>query len=303
MTSPRHVLLTGATGFIGQAITTALQRSGHTVHPGLSPRQRQSGGIPMDFAADTQAAVWLPRLQGIDVVINAVGVLRDTAARPIDAVHHHTPVALFDACAQAGVRRVIQISALGVQELPTRYARTKRAADDHLQGLSAQPGCPFTSAILRPSVVFGYGGDSSALFMNLARLPVVTLPEPVLRARLQPVAVTDLADGIAALVGDQAQQQGILPCVGPEALTMAALIASLREQCGRGPAQVLRLPGWLTRLSARVGDWVPPSPWCSETLAMLACDNTGDPTPLRTLIGRDAVHYRQLVARNWLPLP
>lgn len=303
MHQSRHVLLTGATGFIGQAITSALQRAGHTVHPGLSPRQRHGNGIPMDFAVDTQAAVWVPRLQGIDVVINAVGVLRDTAARPIDAVHHHTPAALFDACAQAGVQRVIQISALGVQELPTRYARTKRAADDHLLSLSTQPGCPFTSAILRPSVVFGHGGDSSALFMNLARLPVLALPEPVLRARLQPVAVTDLADGVAALVGDQAKQQGILPCVGPEALTMAALIASLRQQCGRGPAHTVRMPQWLTRLSARAGDWIPPSPWCSETLAMLACDNTGDPAPLRTLIGREAVHYRHLVARNWQARP
>lgn len=47
----------------------------------------------MDFARDTSAQAWLPRLAGIDAVVNAVGVLRESRARPIDAVHQHTPVA------------------------------------------------------------------------------------------------------------------------------------------------------------------------------------------------------------------
>lgn len=299
---PLQVLLTGATGFIGQAIAAALRRAGHTVHMGHSPnspRQQHAGGVPIDFARDTDAATWLPRLQGIDAVVNAVGVLRNTATRPIDAVHHRTPVALFDACLQAGVRHVVQISALGVQTGTTRYARTKRAADDHLLGMTAAPGCPLRSAVLRPSVVFGHGGASAALFMQLARLPVLVLPGPVLTARVQPVAVHDLADAVVALLGPHQHQRGVVPCVGPEALPMAELIASLRAQCGRPAAQVLRLPHPLTQLSARLGDWIAVSPWCSETLAMLATDNVADPAPLRSLLGHDATHYSQLVARAW----
>ena len=91
-----HILLTGSTGFIGNTLQTALQRAGHTVHGGVSPRSRTllPGQVPMDFAHDTTAAAWLPRLEGIDAVVNAVGVLRDTRARPIDAVHRdtHRPV-------------------------------------------------------------------------------------------------------------------------------------------------------------------------------------------------------------------
>ncbi|RYF60458.1 MAG: NAD-dependent epimerase/dehydratase family protein, partial [Comamonadaceae bacterium] len=196
-----HILLTGSNGFIGHTVATALRHAGHTVHGGVSPRARtvQPLQVPMDFARDTTAGAWLPRLAGIDAVINAVGVLRDSTSRPIDSVHQHTPIALFDACAQAGVQRVVHISALGIEGSGTRYASTKCAADAHLQSLAAQEA--LTPAILRPSVVFGKGGDSSALFMNLARLPVALFPGPMLTARVQPVSVHDLTAAIVALLG------------------------------------------------------------------------------------------------------
>lgn len=302
-TAPLQVLLTGATGFIGQAMAAALRRAGHTVHTGHSPRRHNATGVPMDFAHDTDAATWLPRLQGIGAVVNAVGVLRNTPQRPMDAVHHHTPVALFEACQQAGVRHVVQISAQGVQTGATRYALTKRAADEHLLGLAAAAGSTLRGVVLRPSVVFGHGGASATLFMRLARLPVLALPGPVLTARVQPVAVHDLADAVVALLGSHRHVRGVVPCVGPEALPMAALIASLRAQRGRPPAHALRLPAPLTRLSARLGDWVPVSPWCSETLAMLAADNVADPAPLQALRGHPATHYSQLVERAWAPSP
>ena len=77
-----HILLTGSTGFIGHTLKAALERAGHTVRGGVSPRNKspRPDQVPMDFANDTTASVWLPRLQGIDAVVNAVGVLRDTPA-------------------------------------------------------------------------------------------------------------------------------------------------------------------------------------------------------------------------------
>ena len=138
-----NILLTGSTGFVGHTVAAALTRAGHQVHGGVSPRHRSPGAlqVPMDFARDTSAQAWLPRLAGIDAVVNAVGVLRDSRARPIDAVHQHTPVALFDACAKAGVRRVVHVSALGIEGSATRYATTKRAADTHLLALAQQGHC------------------------------------------------------------------------------------------------------------------------------------------------------------------
>lgn len=294
-----HILLTGSTGFIGRTVAAALTRAGHTVHGGVSPRTRTPTPlqVPMDFARDTSAGLWLPRLDGIDAVVNTVGVLRDTRARPIGAVHQCTPVALFDACAEAGVQRVVHISALGIEGSDTRYASTKRAADAHLQRLAAKGG--LSTAILRPSVVFGRGGDSSALFMNLARLPVALLPGPMLTARVQPVSVHDLAAAVVALLGPAMATQGIIECPGPEALTMSDFIASLRQQQGHRPAHVLRLPDALTQLSARLGDAVPSVPWCTETLQMLGGDNVGNPAVFDQLLGRQGVHYSQLVATAW----
>ena len=297
-----HILLTGATGFIGQTLHAALRAAGHQVHAGVSPRSAQAklqpDQVPMDFARDTTPEAWLPRLQGMDAVVNAVGVLRDSAARPIDAVHQHTPCALFQACAQAGVRRVVQISALGIEGSATRYARTKLAAEACLRSL-ADAG-QIDPVILRPSVVFGKGGDSSALFMNLARLPAVVFPAPMLTARIQPVSVHDLAAAVVALLGPALQHTGTVACTGPEPLRMADFVASLRQQQGHGPALVLRLPLPLTRLSARLGDLLPASvPWCSESLALLDSDNVGDPAEFEQLLGRSGVHYSRLVAQAW----
>jgi len=312
MTSPK-ALVVGAGGFIGRHVAAALEACGWRVLRGISPRgyARLSGGlsgglsgdrgdaIAVDYACDN-ASDWCRRLQStpVDVVINAVGVLRDSRARPIEATHHTGPVALFNACAQSGtVRRVIQISALGVEGNNTRYASTKRAADTHLLALADKGS--ISAVVLRPSVVFGKGGASSQLFMNLARLPVLCLPGPVLQARVQPVAVTDLAQAVSALVQAQTEAGHIIECTGPEALSLAALIASLRQQCGHRAAWVLRLPDALSVLSARVGDYIPASPWCSESLALLGQDNVGDAAALRALLERDAVHYSQLVEKLW----
>lgn len=293
-----NILLCGANGFIGSHIRQALIQAGHEVVSGVSSaRSLGTRQVVVDYARDTQAATWLPRLQGIDAVINAVGVLRNSARRPIAAVHADTPKALFDACTQPGIRNVIQVSALGVEGNPTAYAQTKLMADQHLLKLTSAG--QLDGIVLRPSIVFGKGGDSSELFVNLARLPVAILPGPVLRARVQPVAVTDLAQAIAALLSSDQRPAGPLICAGPEALTLADFIASLRSQMGHAPARVLRLPDLLTRISVRMGDAVPVSPWCSETLALLAQDNVGDATAFEGLLGRQGVHHSRLMEAVW----
>jgi uncharacterized protein YbjT (DUF2867 family) len=259
-----NILLCGATGFIGKRVTAALQSAGHVVTPAVA-----------NYARDTSASTWLPRLAGIDAVINAVGVLRDTGRRPIDAVHTLAPQALFDACAQAGSARqkplrVIQISALGIEDNPTRYATSKRAADTHLLALHRAGHVDAT--VLRPSIVFGRGGASSEMFVGLSKLPVLVLPRPVLTARVQPVAVQDLARVIARLIGQTSPSETV-ECVGASALSLADFIGALRQQQGKKPARVVALPDWMSRTSARMGDLISVSPWCSETLALLANDN------------------------------
>lgn len=267
------VWVLGANGFIGRAVVAALQAAGH--EPVRRPR--------VDMAAATAAGDWLPHLQGVDAVVNAVGVLRDSRQRPIWPTHASGPQALFEACAQAGVRRVVQISALGVEGNPTAYARSKRAADERLLAMAAQGR--LEAAVLRPSIVVGEGGASSGLFLALARLPWLLLPQPVASGQTQPLTVADLAAAVLACLAPQAPG-GVLPLAGPQVFTLRELIAHWRAALGHGPARVALLPAAPSRWSARVGDWLPLTPWCSETLALLAQPNTADAATLQGLLGR-----------------
>ena len=294
-----RVLICGAHGFIGSHLRRALAARGHQVVSGQSAPTRagDDAAMQVDFVSDVTVDAWRPRLKGIDVVVNAVGVLRDSARRPIVAIHETVPKALFDACAQAGVARVVQVSALGIEASGTDYARTKRAADAHLQALVAAGR--LDAAIVRPSIVFGRGGASSELFLNLARLPLLLMPGPVLRARVQPVAVVELAEVLAGLVESPGAVSEFaaqpLAAVGPEPVGMAHFIASLRAQAGRGRAGVAALPAAITALSARFGDAIPASPWCSETLAMLGTDNVAEPARFASRLGRPATAYGRLL--------
>ena len=111
------VFLTGASGFIGSNIAAALQAAGHQVLLATRARSATAAmGVPVDYTRDFEPEVWRARLVGVDVVINAVGVLRERGPQTFDALHVRAPRALFAACVDAGVRRVIQISALGADD-------------------------------------------------------------------------------------------------------------------------------------------------------------------------------------------
>lgn len=287
-----NVLVCGARGFVGRAACDALRRRGHRVIAGVSSASSRADTLCVDFARDVDAATWRPRLAGIDAVINTVGVLRDSRRRPIAAVHEQAPRALFEACAAVGVRRVVQVSALGIAGSQTAYARTKRAAEEAL--LAHVAAGRLDGVIVRPSLVFGHGGASSELFLALARLPFLLLPAAVRDTRVQPVAVSELGAVLAALA-EATDRGSTLAAVGPQALALGDFIASLRAQAGRAPARVATLPGALARWSARAGDVVPLSPWCSETLALLDTDNVADPQPFERVLGRRAMRFDALL--------
>lgn len=278
-----RVLLLGARGFIGRHIAQALLAQGHHVVTPSGPE-----GAAFNMAELTTPAAWLPHLQMqhglVEAVINAVGVLRGRADRPMHSVHTLAPSALFAACAEQGIRRVIQISALGIDGIDTSYACTKRAADAALLALQAQGR--LEGVVLRPSIVIGEGGASTALFQALARWPVVVWPRRATVCQVQPLAVQDLAWGCVRLLSEHRHFNGVLAAVGEEQASVAQWVARLRAQCGHRPATVCTLPDALAAMSAWFGDLVPLMPWGRATWALLSRDNVADPRAWQAVLGR-----------------
>ncbi|HKB59401.1 MAG TPA: NAD-dependent epimerase/dehydratase family protein [Gallionellaceae bacterium] len=285
------ILICGASGFVGRHLTQALRGAGHTVTRAVRT-PREPGDIAADFRSDTSKKAWLPRVAGIDAVINAVGVLRDGEATPMQRLHAETPAALFAACAEAGVRRIVHVSALGVESgVNVPYFATKLAAE---QALNALP--PNVRRLcLRPSVIYGEDGASAKMFRNQARMPVLVLPMGG-HQQLQPVHIDDICTAVVRWLGDADAASQTVSAVGAEPTTMRGMLDSYREQMGHGAALHVTMPAFAMRLAARIGDHIPASPLCSDTLAMLAAGNTAPAEEFARLLGHAPRSYRAFIA-------
>jgi|UPI00037DAE71 uncharacterized protein YbjT (DUF2867 family) len=280
------VFVTGSSGFIGQHLITALLANGHQVtacvhHKKLRTNHANLHTIQVDFNTDHQAALWQARVRGMDVVINTVGIIRQSEDTSFDTLHSRVPIALFTACQQAGVSRVIQLSALGADDhAQTAYHRSKKVADDFLRSLSLQ------WAIVQPSLVYGDDGISATMFRQWAALPIHLLPADG-KQMVQPVLLDDLLDLLCHLVNAQTWQSQSIIAAGPEAISIKTYLQTLRQGLGyHRRAWCLPIPAIIMRGLARLGDTFPHSPLCSDTWAMLQRGNHGDHHLFETMLGR-----------------
>lgn len=288
-----RILLTGASGFIGQRLLHALLAEGHDVvcavrHPERLPAHARLSALHADFANDTDKSTWLARLSGVEAVINTVGIFRERGTQTFENLHTRTPRALFAACAESDdVHMIVQLSALGADaQADTAYHLSKKAADDYLASL------PVRAAIVQPSLVYGAGGASARVFKAMASLPFAvrlgTAPQLV-----QPIHVDDVVAAIVTLLRqrlyvDKADGATVrrIALVGPQALPFVDYLATLRRALGMGTLRVLPLPDGLAKLLARMGAWLPGALLDPDALRMLDRGNAADPGPTLRLLGR-----------------
>ncbi len=267
----------GGSGFVGRYAVAALAKQGWRVRaavrrPDLAGFLQTAGFVGQ--VAPVQANVRYPRsvqpaLAGAKVVVNSIGVLTSGGKQTFKALHVDGPRAVAKAAREAGVRRLVHISAIGAcPKSPSAYARSK--AEGEAAVLEEFPG----AIIIRPSIVFGPEDEFFNRFAAMARMsPLLPLIGGG-RTRFQPVFVGDLAAAITACAAGSGKAGTIYEAGGPEVLSFRELLDLTQEWAGRSRGY-LPLPFWLAKLQA-ILTWPLPNglrPVTLDQVRMLQHDN------------------------------
>ncbi|MBK6928484.1 MAG: complex I NDUFA9 subunit family protein [Comamonadaceae bacterium] len=275
----KRILILGGTGFVGRHICTRLSQAGWSaIVPSRSPAAaRHLAGLPrVDVVpGDVHDEATLIRLlAGADAVVNLVAILHGSEAA-FEQVHVELPKKLARACAAAGVRRLVQVSALGAAlDGPSMYQRSKARGEAVLHTQAAAGILDLT--VLRPSVIFGAQDKFLNVFAQLQRMfPVIPLAGA--DTRFQPVWVEDVAAAVMRCLQDDATIGQTFEACGPEVFTLRDLVRLAGQYAGvnqgRGRA-VFALPMPLARLQAWLMERLPGEPLMSgDNLDSMALDN------------------------------
>ena len=306
MSSTRSVATVfGGSGFIGRYVVKRLAAAGHVVRVAgrdterakdLMVAGRVGQVVPLYVSLGNQATVDRA-VQGADIVVNLVGILAERHPGDFQRLQSEGAGRIAQAAAAAGVRRMVQISAIGADSnSPSVYAQTKAGGEAAVH--AAMPG----ATILRPSLVFG---AEDAFFNRLGAMAMMLPVMPVIcgASKFQPVYVGDVADAvIAGLTRDDAPGR-TYELGGPRVFTFRELLTYILHETRR------RRPLWdvpmgFARLQARLGELVPGKPFTRDQLALLGQDNVAStampglpelgitPTPVEMVVPNYLDRYR-----------
>jgi nucleoside-diphosphate-sugar epimerase len=245
-----RVLVTGASGFVGAALTAALLRERRPIR--AATRDTKALSLPEDAEIVSLpdlrgVADWGPLLEGIGAVVHLAGIAHvgpgvDPAV--YDRVNHIATAELAEACARVGVRRLVLVSSVRAQSGPAAshvlkesdapcpseaYGQSKLLAEEAVRASSV----PLT--ILRPALVYGPGVKGNlARLMHLAASPW-PLPFASFANRRSLASLDNLIAAIALALTSQAAAGETYLVADPEPVTFAEILATLRRAAGRSP--------------------------------------------------------------------
>lgn len=261
------VLLTGSSGFVGQALLARLADQ-----PALdlvTVSRRPASGLPAgvvhahisDIAADTS---WQSALSGVQVVIHAaarVHVMNDKVANPLAEfrkVNVDGTLNLARQAVVAGVKRFIFISSIKVNGESTApgkpycaesqpapvdpYGISKLEAELALRALAAETGLEVV--IIRPPLVYGPGVKANFLSMMRWLSKGIPLPLGAVHNRRSLVALDNLVDLIATCIEHPAAANQTFLVSDGEDLSTSQLLRRMGGALGR-PARLVPVPMWL----------------------------------------------------------
>ena len=235
------VTLFGGSGFIGHYAARALVEAGYRVRiavrrPHLAGDVRLAGPPGwIDIAqANVRNRLSVERaIEGADAVVNLVGILYEKGQQSFESAQLGGAQTVAECAAAAGIKRFVQISAIGADEnSESDYARTKALAEQAVRNAIPE------AIILRPSIVFGPEDDFFNKFAGMASHPVSNVA-PFLPAigggktKLQPVYAGDVAEAIAAAVSRDDVQGKTYELGGPRTYTFNELYDFIGETIDR----------------------------------------------------------------------
>jgi NADH dehydrogenase len=235
-----RIFLSGGTGFVGGHVRCSLLEKGHELrlltHKALACPEPGIEAVAGDVTRpETLAAA----MQDCDAVINLVGIIREFPARGItfEKLHVTATKNLLEAARQTGIRRYIQMSALGARPgAVSLYHQTKYRAEEEVRA----SGLDWT--IFRPSVIFGPKDEFINTLADFLRsLPVV----PVIgdgAYRLQPIHGNDVARCFA-LALEIPETVGQTHCLcGRDRITYQELLELVARTLGKKSARTMNVP-------------------------------------------------------------
>jgi uncharacterized protein YbjT (DUF2867 family) len=289
------ILVTGGTGYVGSRLVRKLVEQGRAVR--LLVRDESAGrrafptGVTFARGDVTEAATLGAALQGVESVIHLVAIIRERGGATFETVNYQGTVNIVDAERAAGVRRHLQMSALGVLRDPSfPYHDTKYRAEQYVKA----SGLDWT--IFRPSIIFGPGDQFFSTLAGLAKLPVPFVLPDGGTARFQPVWRDDVADAFIAALDDPATIGQTYEIGGPDVLSYKEMVNILMDVTGRH-RPLLPVPAALLKPAAFVFDkLLPKPPVTPEQLKMLRLDNSSTHSATATLTGRPPQSLREGLA-------
>ncbi|MBL6929326.1 MAG: complex I NDUFA9 subunit family protein [Rhodospirillales bacterium] len=299
----------GGSGFLGRHLVKRLAEEGYTVRVAVRDIEtalflKTAGAVGqvvplqanISHADSVTAAV-----RGADVVVNLVGILSEWGKRTFERIHVEGASNVATAAAAAGVRRLVQISAIGADaDSESAYARTKAAGEEAAR--AAFPGV----TIVRPSVVFGpedkFFNTFAAISQITPILPVFgcpTLPRLVTDAenggpsidfygnggtRFQPVYVADVAAAITRILGDEKTAGKIYELGGPRVYSFKEIMELVMAETKRSRLLV-PVPFAIAAIEAWFIEKLPKPLLTRDQVKLLKSDN---------VVGEDALGLKDL---------
>ncbi len=243
------VTIYGGSGFVGRYIARRMAKAGWRVR--VAVRRPNEAIFVKTYGVVGQVEPVLCNIRddasvasvmlGADAVINCVGVLAESGKNSFGAVQSEGATRIARISREAGITRMVQISAIGADlESDSEYARTK--AEGEAGVLKHQPD----AMILRPSIVFGPEDEFFNRFAGMSRMAPV-LPVVGAKTRFQPVYVDDVAQ--AAVMGALGEAKGIYELGGPVTMTFRELMTLMLDVIRRRRL-VLNIPFFAAKIMA-----------------------------------------------------